>query len=353
MQNEKLKDLLSRELDVLRISLQENCNFSCIYCKPENNNLKSLNVEQFKKIIFVACKLGVNSLRLTGGEPLLSTQLEKLLYEIKLLRKIKSNPISNLRDIALTTNGFLLSKRKANSLLKNGLDRITISLDAIDPEIFSKMIGEKNKIIGREKLNKVLDGIDNVIDAGFSPKKGKLKINTVIKKDINDNQIFELVNFARKRSIEIRFIEYMDVGSANNWKSSEVFFSERIINSLKEKYHLSNLGRYEGHTANRWFMGDSESYVSTVSSISNPFCSDCNRLRITSDGYAYTCLFSSEGKNLNQWLAEPIDILGLEKEIKKIWRSRDDKYSENRIKILQKDSKKYQKNHPSMSYLGG
>ena len=218
MQNEKLKDLLSRELDVLRISLQENCNFSCIYCKPENNNLKSLNVEQFKKIIFVACKLGVNSLRLTGGEPLLSTKLEKLLYEIKFLRKIKSNPISNLQDIALTTNGFLLSKRKANSLFKNGLDRITISLDAIDPEIFSKMIGEKNKIIGREKLNKVLDGIDNVIDAGFSPKKGKLKINTVIKKDINDNQIFELQNFARKRSIEIRFIEYMDVGSANNWK---------------------------------------------------------------------------------------------------------------------------------------
>ena len=145
----------------------------------------------------------------------------------------------------------------------------------------------------------------------------------------------------------------MEVGSANNWKSSEVFFSERIINSLKEKYHLSNLGRYKGHTANRWFMGDSESYVSTVSSISNPFCSDCNRLRITSDGYAYTCLFSSEGKNLNQWLAEPINILELEKEIKKIWRSRDDKYSENRIKILQKDSKKYPKNHPSMAYLGG
>ena len=111
--------------------------------------------------------------------------------------------------------------------------------------------------------------------------------------------------------------------------------------------------RYKGYTANRWFMGDSESYVSTVSSISNPFCSDCNRLRITSDGYAYTCLFSSEGKNLNQWLAEPINILELEKEIKKIWRSRDDKYSENRIKILQKDSKKYPKNHPSMAYLGG
>ena len=100
-------------------------------------------------------------------------------------------------------------------------------------------------------------------------------------------------------------------------------------------------------------MEDSESYVSTVSSISSPFCSDCNRLRITSDGYAYTCLFSSEGKNLNQWLAERIDILRLEKEIRKIWRSRDDKYSENRIKILQKDSKKYQKNHPSMAYLGG
>ena len=175
MQNEKLKDLLNRGLEVLRISLQEDCNFSCIYCKPENNNLKSLSVEQFKNIIFVACKLGVNSLRLTGGEPLLSTQLEKLLYEIKLLRKIKSNPISNLQDVALTTNGFLLSKKKADSLFKNGLDRITISLDAIDPDIFSKMIGENNKIIGREKLYKVLEGIDNSIDAGFSPKNGKLK----------------------------------------------------------------------------------------------------------------------------------------------------------------------------------
>ena len=353
MQNEKLKDLLNRGLEVLRISLQEDCNFSCIYCKPENNNLKSLSVEQFKNIIFVACKLGVNSLRLTGGEPLLSTQLEKLLYEIKLLRKIKSNPISNLQDVALTTNGFLLSKKKADSLFKNGLDRITISLDAIDPDIFSKMIGENNKIIGREKLYKVLEGIDNSIDAGFSPKNGKLKINTVIKKDINDNQIFELVDFARKRSIEIRFIEYMDVGTSNNWRSSDVFFSERIIRLLKKKHRLKDYGRKEGQTANRWYISDSKSFISTISSISNPFCSDCNRLRITSDGYAYTCLFSSEGINLNPWLSLPINLHELENKIKSIWEAREDNYSEDRFKELEKTTDKSQKIHPSMSYLGG
>ena len=353
MINKQLEDLKKRKLNVLRLSLKQNCNFSCIYCKPENYNLDALNIEQFKKLIFVSCRLGINSLRITGGEPLLSSQLGQLLHEIKLQRLEESNPVANLQDISLTTNGYLLSKKKAIELFENGLDRITVSLDAIDPDVFSKMIGEKNKIIGKEKLFKVIEGINHAINAGFNPGKGKLKINAVIKKDVNDNQIFKLVNFARKRSIEIRFIEYMDVGTSNNWTSSDVFFSERIISSLKKKYQLSDFGRREGQTANRWFMCDSKSFISTISSISNPFCSDCNRLRITSDGYAYTCLFSSKGINLNPWLSLPIDLHELENKIKSIWEAREDNYSENRSKILEKRINENQKIHPSMSYLGG
>ena len=353
MGNKQLVDVRDRKLKVLRLSLKQNCNFSCIYCKPENNNVEELNIEQFKKLIFVSCRLGINSLRITGGEPLLSSQLDQLLHEIKLQRLEQSNPVSHVKDISLTTNGYLLSKEKAIDLFKNGLDRITVSLDAIDSDIFSEMIGEKNKIIGKEKLFKVFEGIDNAINAGFNPKEGKLKINSVIKKEINDNQIYQLVDFARKRSIEIRFIEYMDVGTSNNWMPSDVFFSERIISSLKEKYKLSEVGRQEGQTAHRWYMHDSKSFISTISSVSNPFCSDCNRLRITSDGYAYTCLFSSKGKNLNPWLSLPIDISELEKEIKRIWTYRDDNYSENRIRFLENKTNENQKNNPSMAYLGG
>ena len=301
----------------------------------------------------VSCRLGVNSLRITGGEPLLSSQLDELLHEIKLQRLEESNPIANLQDISLTTNGYLLSKKKAIELFKNGLDRITVSLDAIEPDIFSNMIGEENKIIGKEKLFTVLEGIDHAINAGFNPKEGKLKINAVIKKEINDNQIFELVDFAKKRSIEIRFIEYMDVGTSNNWKPSDVFFSEKIISLLKKKYRLKDYGRKEGQTANRWYISDSESFISTISSVSNPFCSDCNRLRITSDGYAYTCLFSSEGINLNPWLSLPINLHELENKIKSIWEAREDNYSEDRFKKLEKTTNKNQKMHPSMSYLGG
>ena len=349
----QLEDNRKRKLKVLRLSLKQNCNFSCIYCKPENYSLDVLNIEQFKKLILVSCRLGVNSLRITGGEPLLSSQLDELLYEIKSQRLEESNPIANLQDISLTTNGYLLSKKKANELFKNGLDRITVSLDAIDPDIFSNMIGEENKIIGKEKLFTVLEGIDHAINAGFNPKAGKLKINAVIKKEINDNQIFELVDFAKKRSIEIRFIEYMDVGISNNWQPSDVFFSERIIRLLKKKHRLKDYGRKEGQTANRWYMSDSNSFVSTISSISNPFCSDCNRLRITSDGYAYTCLFSNEGINLNPWLSLPINLHELENKIKSIWEAREDNYSEDRFKVLEKTTDKNQKMHPSMSYLGG
>jgi len=215
------------------------------------------------------------------------------------------------------------------------------------------MIGEENKIIGKEKLFTVLEGIDHAINAGFNPKAGKLKINAVIKKEFNDNQIFELVDFAKKRSIEIRFIEYMDVGISNNWQPSDVFFSERIIRLLNKKYRLKDYGRKEGQTANRWYMSDSNSFVSTISSISNPFCSDCNRLRITSDGYAYTCLFSNEGINLNPWLSLPINLHELENKIKSIWEAREDNYSEDRFKVLEKTTDKNQKIHPSMSYLGG
>jgi len=196
MGNKQPEDLRKRKLKVLRLSLKQNCNFSCIYCKPENYNIDVLNIEQFKKLIFVSCKLGINSLRITGGEPLLSSQLVELLNEIRLQRVEESNPISHLQDISLTTNGYLLSKKKAMELFQNGLDRITVSLDAIDPDVFSKMIGEKNKFMGKEKLFNVLEGIDHAINAGFIPKEGKLKINAVIKKDVNDNQIFKLVDFA-------------------------------------------------------------------------------------------------------------------------------------------------------------
>ena len=206
-----IQDIHDRELKVLRLSLTNKCNFSCPYCLPENNScLTTLTNKQFLSIIKVACKLGVNSLRLTGGEPLISSQLNKLMEAINTLKKTRNHPINNLKDIAITTNGSLLTKDRCQDLFAYGLNRITVSLDALDPKIFSIMTGDNNMISAKNKLNHVLQGIDNAIQAGFDPLEGQLKINCVIKKNINDNQIINLVRFAKAKSIEIRFIEYMD-----------------------------------------------------------------------------------------------------------------------------------------------
>ncbi|WP_413389423.1 GTP 3',8-cyclase MoaA [Prochlorococcus marinus] len=347
-----LKDIHYRELKVLRLSLTNKCNFSCPYCLPENHScLTTLTNKQFLSIIKVACKLGVNSLRLTGGEPLISSQLYNLMESINRFKKAQNHPLNNLQDIAITTNGSLLTKDKCQDLFDYGLDRITVSLDALDPKIFSIMTGDNNMITAKNKLNNVLQGIDNAIKTGFDPLKGKLKINCVIKKNINDNQIINLVRFAKAKSIEIRFIEYMDVGTTNNWQANEVVKSHELISIIKKHFKIKESGRLKGNTAYKWYMNDSNSYISTISSISNPFCSDCNRLRITSDGFAHTCLFSNNGSDLKKWLNPSIDEKGLEEFLEAIWLIRDDKYSENRFN--KSDNSKPQKSHPSMSYLGG
>jgi len=347
-----IQDIHDRELKVLRLSLTNTCNFSCPYCMPENNScLTTLTNKQFLSIIKVACKLGVNSLRLTGGEPLISSQLNKLMEAINTLKKTRNHPINNLKDIAITTNGSLLTKDRCQNLFDYGLNRITVSLDALDPKIFSIMTGDKNMISAKNKLNNVLQGIDNAIQTGFDPLEGRLKINCVIKKNINDNQILNLVHFAKAKSIEIRFIEYMDVGNKNNWQANEVLKSHELISIIKEHFKINEAGRLIGNTAHKWYMKDSNSYISTISSISNPFCSDCNRLRITSDGFAHTCLFSNNGSDLKKWLNPSINEKGLEEFLETIWLIRDDKYSENRFD--QSENSKPQKPHPSMSYLGG
>ena len=347
-----LKDIHDRELKVLRLSLTNKCNFSCPYCLPENHScLTTLTNKQFLSIIKVACKLGVNSLRLTGGEPLISSQLYNLMESINRLKKTQNHPINNLKDIAITTNGSLLTKDKCQDLFDYGLDRITVSLDALDPKIFSIMTGDNNMTSANNKLNNVLQGIDNAIESGFDPSKGKLKINCVIKKNINDNQIINLVRFAKAKSIEIRFIEYMDVGTTNNWQANEVVKSHELISIIKKHFNIKESGRLKGNTAYKWYMHDSNSYISTISSISNPFCSDCNRLRITSDGFAHTCLFSNNGSDLKKWLNPSINEKGLEEFLEAIWLIRDDKYSENRFN--KSNDSKPQHSHPSMSYLGG
>ena len=298
------------------------------------NFLKSserLSFDEILRVTKLFTDLGVSKIRITGGEPLLRVNLTELIGDLSTLKKIE--------DIALTTNGVLL-KKYSEELKACGLNRITVSLDSIDPEQFRKMSG------GRGNLETVLEGIDAALSVGFK----KLKINAVIKRGTNDDQVIEMIDYFKDQSVIIRFIEYMDVGNLNQWKLNETVGSDEIIKKLSEKWQLDPLDKnYEGETAQRYQIGGSETEIGLISSVTKPFCGSCTRARLSSDGKLYNCLFASEGKDIRSWVRDGKSDEYIKNELASIWKERRDRYSELRYsdEIDNTDEK------VEMYYIGG
>lgn len=347
----QLTDQLARPLEDLRISVTDRCNFRCTYCMPKEVFTKDysylpqtdiLTFEEITHIAKVFIRHGVKKIRLTGGEPLLRKNIEDLVAMLSQLRTVNGQKI----DLALTTNGALLSK-KARALKEAGLDRITVSLDALDDTIFKQM----NDV--DFPVNTVLDGIHTASTVGFD----SLKINMVVKRGVNHEQIVPMAQYFKDQAHELRFIEFMDVGTSNAWKLDQVVPSSEIIQLLNDAGMplIAMAARSPSETAKRWKHQDSKGEIGFISSVSKAFCHNCSRIRLSTQGKAYTCLFAIGGHDLRSVIRDPQyenDDQKLSQTIRQIWESRIDRYSairhENQTRIQHRDRKKIE-----MSYIGG
>jgi cyclic pyranopterin phosphate synthase len=334
-------DKLARPLHDLRISVMDRCNFRCPYCMPkerfhENYRfLKSqerLSFDEILRLSRLFASLGVRKLRLTGGEPLLRANLPDLIGDL--------TAISGIEDIALTTNGVLLGQH-AVDLHANGLRRVTVSLDTLDEEIFTRMSG------GFAALDQVLHGIDAAIAAGLTP----VKINAVIERGVNDHTALDLVERFRGKPVIVRFIEFMDVGNRNAWQPDMVVPSSELAARIGARWPMHPVSEnYRGEVAQRWRFDDGAGEVGFISSVSQPFCGACSRARLSSEGKFYTCLFATQGLDLRAAMragAGDPDLLNL---IRGKWLGRTDRYSELRDELRRAEPhlKKIE-----MYYIGG
>ena len=341
-------DRLGRPLGVLRLSLTARCNLACPYCLPDGVEPPGLlTLAQRLRVIEAAVALGVRSLRLTGGEPLLHPQLEELIRAVQPLRA------RGLGEIALTSNGVLLSAERARALRAAGLDRITLSLDGTTGAAVARMAGLGDGAAGERTLAQVLAAIEHARAAGFDPAQGDLKLNAVIQRGANDDQLLPLAGLARERGLELRLIEFMDVGNRNGWREAQVLPAAEMVERIGSRWPLEPVGRPAHGTANRWRYRDGGSAsggLAVVASVSAPFCGDCNRLRVTADGVAYTCLFAAPGSGLDlkPWLQEKQAGPKLEAAMAAHWNQRSDRYSEERNTTNSTNSA-----HAEMAYLGG
>jgi cyclic pyranopterin phosphate synthase len=339
-------DQHSRPLGVLRLSLTARCNLACPYCQPDGQEPSGLlSLPQRLAVVQAAVALGASSLRLTGGEPLLNPELEALIAAVHPLRR------AGLREVALTSNGQLLSAERAQRLRAAGLDRLTLSLDGTNGESVARMAGLADAAAGERALERVLQAIEHARAAGFDPAKGALKLNAVIQRGANDDQLLPLAQLARERGVELRLIEYMDVGNRNGWTPEAVLTAAEMVGRINARWPLEPLGRSPHGTANRWRYRDGAGHLAVVASISAPFCGDCNRLRVTADGIAYSCLFAAHGSGLDlrPWLAPGQPPGALRDGIASLWRQRADRASEERGEASPPGSTP----HVEMARLGG
>ena len=316
-----MNDKFGRELKDLRISVTDRCNFRCRYCMPEElygeafeflKKDKILSFEEILRLSKIFISLGVNKIRITGGEPLVRKNVVDLINSIHSINK-------NV-DIAMTTNGYLL-KKYAHELYESGLKRLTVSLDTLDDKIFKEMSGKNFKV------SNVLEGIDEAVKVGFK----NIKINSVIKKGVNESSIIDLVDYSRSKNHILRFIEYMDVGTLNSWDKKNVFSSKNIKEIISKKYKIKSIEKnYPSETSERYSFLDKKGEIGFISSITNPFCDNCTRARITADGKLVTCLFSNKGIDLKSLLRSRKTEREITDEITKVWLLRDDKYSLDR-----------------------
>jgi cyclic pyranopterin phosphate synthase len=346
-------DRLGRPLGVLRLSLTARCNLACPYCLPDGVEPPGLlTLAQRLRVIEAAVALGVRSLRLTGGEPLLHSQLEELIRAVQPLRA------RGLGEIALTSNGVLLNAERARALRTAGLDRITLSLDGTTGAAVARMAGLGDGAAGERTLTQVLAAIEHARTAGFDPAQGGLKLNAVIQRGANDDQLLPLAALARERGVELRLIEFMDVGNRNGWRPEAVLSAAAMVERIDARWPLEPLGRAAHGTAGRWRYRDGGGALAVVASVSAPFCGDCNRLRVTADGIAYTCLFAAPGGGLDlrPWLTPDAPAEALREAIAGRWSRRNDRWSEERQEAWScggPESQATAPAHAEMAYLGG
>ena len=330
------RDALARPLRDLRLSVIDACNFRCPYCMPadriaDDHGLDAasrLSFDEIETLVRGFARLGVRKLRLTGGEPLLRKRLPDLVARLA--------TIDGIDDLALTTNGSLLAAH-AHALRDAGLKRITVSLDTLDPDAFRVLSG------GRGELRAVLAGIEAATAAGFGP----IKLNCVVQRGVNEGGIEALVSFAREHGHLLRFIEYMDVGTCNGWKREDVVTSAELRDRIAACWPIQPLDpNYRGEVATRYRFEDGAGEVGFVSSISESFCGDCHRARVSADGRLYTCLFSAEGTDLRGMVACGEDALV--EHVTGLWSRRSDRYSELRGERIAAQGK-----HVEMFLIGG
>jgi cyclic pyranopterin phosphate synthase len=316
-----ITDILNRPLHDLRLSVTDRCNFRCTYCMPKEvfgrdhaflPKTDILSFEELARLARLFVGLGVEKIRLTGGEPLLRRDLPKL---IEMLAEI-----DGLRDLTLTTNGSALAAL-AKPLRASGLKRITVSLDALDDATFRAM-NDVDFPVAR-----VLEGIDAALDAGFVP----VKINMVVKRGVNEQEILPMVRRFSGAGHILRFIEYMDVGSTNGWRMDEVVSAAEIVQLVSREHPLEGIApNYAGEVARRFRHRDGGGEIGVIASVTQPFCQGCTRARVTADGQLHTCLFSQRGHDVRALLRGGLGDDAVQRALSQLWRARADRYSEQR-----------------------
>ncbi|WP_288379585.1 GTP 3',8-cyclase MoaA [uncultured Massilia sp.] len=344
--NGRLADALGRPLHDLRISVTDRCNFRCVYCMPKEVFDKDyaylphgelLSFEEITRVARIFIAHGVEKIRLTGGEPLLRKNLERLVGMLRSLGTPSGRPL----DITLTTNGSLLA-RKAAALRDAGLDRVTVSLDALDDGVFRRMNDVDFAVAD------VLHGLDAAHAAGLGP----IKVNMVVKRGTNEDQVLPMARHFKGSPFILRFIEYMDVGASNGWNMDEVIPSAELVRRISEQLPLVPVdANYSGETAARWRYLDGGGEVGFISSVTQAFCHDCSRLRLSTEGKLYTCLFATRGHDLRALLRAGRTDAELSGAVAQLWRGRTDRYSETRT--VESSGPVRGAKKVEMSYIGG
>ncbi|HBX69120.1 MAG TPA: GTP 3',8-cyclase MoaA [Chloroflexi bacterium] len=332
-----LTDTFNRPLRDLRISVTDLCNYRCPYCMPKEifgsghhflPKAELLTFEEITRLASNFAAFGVRKIRLTGGEPLIRHGIEVLVGMLKQIPGL---------ELAMTTNGSLLAQ-KAEALKKSGLDRLTISLDALDDTVYRQM----NDV--NSPLEKVLQGIAAAEAAGFGP----LKFNMVVKRGMNDQQVVELARHFRGTGHIVRFIEYMDVGNSNGWRLDEVVSAQEIVAAIGAEFPLEPAKpNYHGEVANRWRYRDGAGEIGVIASVTQPFCGSCTRARLSATGQLYTCLFATNGHDLRAMLRLDFSDDQIREHLQTLWQLREDRYSEIRSAATSQQPK------IEMSYIGG
>lgn len=321
-QRMNIVDTMNRPLRDLRISVTDRCNFRCVYCMPKEvfganypflSKEATLSFEEVTRLGRIFAAHGVQKFRITGGEPLVRRNIEDLVAML--------TQIDGIEDVAMTTNGSLLTLKKAQALKAAGLKRITVSLDSLDDDVFMSMNDVKFPVA------KVLQAIDNALEAGLEP----VKIDMVVKRGLNDGSIVDMARHFRGTGIILRFIEFMDVGSTNGWRLDDVVPAAEIIEKLSAEWPVAPADpNYYGEVADRYRYLDGAGEIGIISSVTQPFCSSCTRARLSADGELYTCLFGIKGHDFRTLLRNDSSDEEVGEFLRSIWRVRADRYSEIR-----------------------